>query len=185
VGGGQQHIDINMGTTQVQGKFYQVNQANCPVGITRVLSTQLAVVREIVFPQTQPGEPQRRFTFTYNSDTSTTATDLAMINCPGQFQNQTRTVSHGLGELSRIATPSGSIVDYSYIYDGVHSFVLSGIGDHLAMEKITQKKITHDGTEDIWTYSIGESGGSVTAPDGSVSGERLTARGDARQENQA
>lgn len=172
VGGSEQHIDINMGTTTVRGKLYSITWPGCEFGeLTEVLHSQLEVVREIVFPQTEPGQPQRKFTFDYNSDTSTTETDTAIFNCPGNGDPYTRTVSHGLGELSQMITPSGAIVDYSYTYDGVHTFTPFGIGDYLAQEKITEKKITHDGTEDTWTYDIGDSFGTVTNPDGSTATE--------------
>src|SRR6185436_15026188 len=119
VGGVDQHIDIVFGSTTVQGKLYPVNMNGCE--LTQVLFSQIEVVREIIFPQTEPGQPQRKFTFSYNSDTSTTATDPAAFSCPGGGQNYTRTVSHGFGELSRIVMPSGSVVDYSYTLDGIHS----------------------------------------------------------------
>jgi hypothetical protein len=169
VGGVDQHIDIVFGSTTVQGKLYPVNMNGCE--LTQVLFSQIEVVREIIFPQTEPGQPQRKFTFSYNSDTSTTATDPAAFSCPGGGQNYTRTVSHGFGELSRIVMPSGSVVDYSYTLDGIHSLGPFGIADQLAQEYIAQKKITHDGTFDVWGYNIGDSFGIVTAPDGSVSSE--------------
>ena len=171
VTGLQQHIDINLRTTTVQGKFYWVQQPGCEMPLTETLSSALEVVGEIVFPPTEPGQPQRRFTFSYNSDSTTTATDDSQTSCPGTAEPSTRTVSYGLGELSRIVTPSGSIVDYSYRYDGVHSLTPFGIGDYLSQDTITQKKITHDGTIDTWTYDVGDSFGIVTGPDGSVSSE--------------
>jgi RHS repeat-associated protein len=167
-----QHIDINLGTTTVQGKLYSVQQPGCGQGMTEQLNpSPLEVVREIIFPQTQPGQAQRRFTFSYNSDTTTTATDNALFTCPGMSEPYTRTVSDGLGELSRMVTPSGGIVDYSYNYDGVHNFEPFGIGDYLSQDTITQKKLTHDGTIESWTYDIGDSFGIVTSPDGSVASE--------------
>jgi RHS repeat-associated protein len=172
VGGVSEHIDVNLGTTTVDGKLYSIQQPGCDFsGLTRVLYSPLQVVREIVFPQTEPGQSQRRFTFSYNSDTTTSATDNAIFSCPAPGEPYTRTVSYGLGELSRIVTPSGAIVDYGYKYDGVHSLTPFGIGDYLSQNTITQKKITHDGTTDTWGYDVGDSFGIVTAPDGSVSSE--------------
>src|SRR5205823_14454932 len=62
--------------------------------------------------------------------------------------------------------PSGAVVDYAYALDGVHN--LWSFTDNLSAETITQKKVTHDGTFDIWSYAVSElSGiGSVTNPDG-------------------
>jgi RHS repeat-associated protein len=171
VTGAQEHIDVNLATTTVDGKLYSVASPECASGLAQVLYAQLTVVHEIVFPQTEPGQQQRRFTFTYNSDSSTTATDNATFSCPGTPEPYTRAVSNGLGELSRMVTPSGSIVDYSYNYDGVTNFAPFGIGDYLSQDTITQKKITHDGTTDTWTYDASDSFGSVTGPDGSVSSE--------------
>ena len=169
VGGIDQHIDVVMGSTTVQGKLYPINVNGCE--LTDVLSAQMEVVREIVFPQTELGQPQRKFTFSYNSDTSTVATDPAAFSCPGGGQNYTRTVSHGFGELSRIVMPSGAIIDYSFSYDGIHSLGPTGIADQLAQEKLTQKKITHDGTFDTWIYDLSDNFGRVTGPDLAVSSE--------------
>jgi len=174
VTGLDQHIDVNLGTTTVQGKLYTVRAPACDPGLTGEVSTEIEIFREIVFPQTEPLQPQRKFTFSYNSDTSSNQTDIAAFSCPGPGQNYTRAVSNGLGELSRIVTPAGAIVDYSYTHDGVSTFEPLGIDDHFSKDKITQKKITHDGgTIDTWTYDIADSGASgiVTAPDGSISAE--------------
>src|SRR6185503_7905642 len=63
VGGSEQHIDINMGTTTVQGKTYPVsdwdmgNEMVCQR--TDLIYTQLEVVREIVLPQTEPGQTRK------------------------------------------------------------------------------------------------------------------------------
>ena len=172
VGGIDEHIDINMGTTTVTGKFYKVNTPGCEAGVTGVLFSELQVVREIVFPQTELGQQQRKFTFSYNSDTSSSETDPAASSCPGPAQNSTRAVSYGLGELSRIVMPSGATIDYFYIHDGVSTFEPFGIGDYIAQDQITEKKITYDGGAfDRWTYDINESLGIVRGPDGSVSSE--------------
>src|SRR6185503_11815702 len=88
VGGIDQHIDVVMGSTTVEGKLYPVNVNGCE--LTEVLSAHLEVVREIVFPQTELGQLQRKFTFSYNSDTSTVATDPAAFSCPGGGQNYAR-----------------------------------------------------------------------------------------------
>jgi hypothetical protein len=81
VTGIQHHIDINFGTTSVQGKPYFVEDWRPEGGETsgsvcqktKELATQISVVREIVFPQTEPTQPQQRFSFSYNSDTTESA----------------------------------------------------------------------------------------------------------------
>jgi len=79
VGGTWMTVDVNFGTTQVQGKVYQVNDwdfiTSSPCFRDVSLSTTISVIREIVFPVTEPGVPARRFTFAYNSDSTTSAND--------------------------------------------------------------------------------------------------------------
>jgi RHS repeat-associated protein len=165
-------IDVNMGTTTVQGKTYTVNDFD-PIGETICqrtagLSTELQVVREIVFPQTEPGQPQRKFAFSYNSDTTENTTTNVNWSC-ASFEDYTRAASKGWGELSRVIMPPGTIqnsayADYTYELDSNHSLQFST--DDLAAQGISQKKLTHDGTFDIWTYAISETGSTVTSPDG-------------------
>src|SRR6185503_16440131 len=158
VDGIDQHIDINLGTTTVQGKLYSVTAPGCEfAGRTEALFSVVTVVREIVLPQTEPGQAQRKYTFNYNSDTSSSETDTAIFSCPGNGEPYTRTVSRGLGELSRIALPSGAVIDYTYNYDEVRTFTPFGIGDYIAQATITEKKLTHDGIYDRWEYDIGDS----------------------------
>ncbi|MGZ5530180.1 MAG: hypothetical protein ACXWJB_16000, partial [Limisphaerales bacterium] len=169
VGGTQQYIDIIMGSTTVQGKIREINDNLCQRN--EGIFAQMQVVRQIVFPQTEPGQPQRRFTFTYNSDTTDTAVDTVSWGCPPSPQTYTRQASHGWGELSHIETPSGGVVDYTYTLDGDHN--LGSFTDNLTAETIAQKKVTHDGTFDTWSYSVSEitGSGSVTNPDGSYVSE--------------
>src|SRR5215217_1216011 len=173
VAGIEHHIDINYGITTVQGKTYRVDDW-LPEGgeqsggtvceRTVILNTQLTVVREIIFPQTEPGQTQRRFTFSYNSDTTESASNPVNLSCNSGVTTYSRSASRGWGELSRIVTPSGSIVDYSYALDSAHA--LLGPVDDLSMQSIAQKKLTHDSTFDTWTYAISEFGASVSSPDG-------------------
>jgi len=173
VGGVQQRIDINYGVTTVQGKVYHVSDW-LPYGgeegggivcqRTDLLYSQLQVVREIVFPQTEPGQQQRRFTFNYNSDITENASDLVNWSCNGGYETYNRPASRGWGELSRMTTPLGSVVDYSYSLDSNHALQFST--DDLAQQSVTQKKVTHDGTFDIWSYAISEYGAQVVSPDG-------------------
>src|ERR1043166_6990968 len=112
-----------MGETLVQGKIYQVNDWNPTGGETgggavctrnEILQTSVPVIREIVFPATEPGISARRYAFSYNSDTSTAnVTDDMRLSCGMPTQPYTRTVSNGMGELSQVVTPSGATVNYS------------------------------------------------------------------------
>jgi len=171
VTGIQHFIDVNMGTTIVQGKTYPVSDFD-PIGETVCqrtagLYTELQVVRDIVFPQTEPGQ-QRKFVFSYNSDTTENLTSSVNWSCTN-YENYTRTASIGWGELSRVITPPGTIqtaayTDYSYELDSVHDLLFST--DNLASTGISQKKLYHDGISDTWTYEIGATGTNVTSPDG-------------------
>lgn len=180
VGGTWKSIDINFDTTRVQGKLYRVNDWQEWGGETgggmscshdNVLQDDLSVIRDIIFPVTEPGQAARRYTFSYNSDTTTTATDQVRWACGMAPESYTRTVSTGMGSLSQMVTPSGATVNYSYSRDGRHSYSLLASTDDIPRETITQKTLTHDGVTDTWNYSIyefGPCGGTVTAPDGSV-----------------
>lgn len=97
-----QSIDINWGTTLVQGKLYQVDAWNPMGGETGGgtpchhdvnLQTQIPVIRQLVFPATEPGIAGKQFAFAYNSDTTDTATDQATWFCGTMPQTYTRTVS--------------------------------------------------------------------------------------------
>ena len=178
VGGTQHYVDINMGTTTVKGKTYPVNTWD-QVGemvcqrTEGLLNTQLSVVREIIFPPTQPGQ-QRKFVFSYNSDTTGTTSTNVNWSCYGN-DNYTRTASLGWGELSRVVSPPGTIqtaayADYSYWLDSNHSLEISA--DDLANQSITQKKLYHDGISDVWTYGINDVGTIVSSPDGSSFSEQ-------------
>ena len=181
VTGLDQSIDIVMGSTQVQGKIYQVNDWSPTGGETgggfvcqrnELLTTAVPVIREIVFPATEPGVSPLRYSFSYNSDTTTTATDNWRLSCGMAPQSYTRTVSNGMGELSQVTTPTGAVIKYSYSKSAMHNFSLD-VND-IPRATVTQKQVIHDGITDTWTYDINEatgSGGVVTAPDGSVTAE--------------
>jgi hypothetical protein len=171
VGGTQHHVDINMGTTTVQGKTYRVNtwelEELCQV--TEVMpATQLPVVREIIFPQTEPGQ-QRKFVFSYNSDTTVNTSTVANWTCNAGYVNYTRTASVGWGELSRVISPPGSTqnsayADYHYQLDSVDSLEFSP--DDMSSNSIWGKELSHDGTVDTWEYGISDTLSSFTGPDG-------------------
>ena len=168
VTGIEHYIDVNMGTTIVQGKTYPVqdfdvvNENICQKD--HFLYTELQVVRDIVFPQTEPGQT-RKFVFSYNSDTTENTTGSVLWVCNGTYEDYTRTASVGWGELSRVIGPPGTIqtaayTDYSYPLTSQHSLTFTA--DDLTRQGITQKNLNHDGIVDTWTFG----GGTVTAPDG-------------------
>jgi RHS repeat-associated protein len=172
VGGAQKYIYINFGYTYVQGQVYKVKDwipgAFNSCQRFNELNQEIQVIREIVLPQTEPGIT-RKFSFNYNSDaTETASTPFVRFTCSDTPQTYVRTASKGWGELSRMTTPSNAVIDYSYSMDALHSPFLT---DNLAEASVTQKKITHDGTTDTWTYSINSTTGTVTNPDGSTMSE--------------
>ncbi len=67
--------------------------------------------------------------------------------------------------------PSGSVIDYTYKQDGVHTFTPFGVGDYISQNVVDEKKLTHDGIEEFWDYDIGDSFGTVENPDGSTAAE--------------
>lgn len=171
VGGTWMHIDINFGTTDVQGKLYPVNdwipgQVNPrPCVHKRLLSESLQVVRDIVFPATEPLPQQpRRFSFSYNSDNTESATTTGVrFSCTGSGSTYTRTVSKGWGSLSTMLTPSGAEVQYTYNLDSGSLVANNVFGpDDVAAETITKKTIVQDGPDDVWTYQIAPDLGSAS-----------------------
>src|SRR5262249_3683389 len=124
----------------------------------------IQVVREIVLPRTEPTGDQRRFSFHYNSDDTESATTSAVrFTCTGSPTSYTRTPSKGWGSLSKVTTPSGAEIQYAYSLDSGNPFAHSVLStDEIPGETITKKTIVHDGTSDVWTYVIGENGGTQT-----------------------
>jgi RHS repeat-associated protein len=166
VGGTSEHIDVNWGTTTVQGKLWTTNVNGCDM-TDQLATTNMEVVRSIVLPVTEPNQSPRQFSFNYNSDTSSTQVDSALFSCPGgTAESYSRTASGGMGELSQMTTPSGSVVHYSYSLDGNHNFQQFYI-DLITEESITEKQVIHDNVTDTWAYAISDSSGSVSNPDGS------------------
>jgi RHS repeat-associated protein len=173
VTGTSHHIDINFDSTYVQGQVYKVKDwidgqiSPNPCTHFNQLDQEVPVISEIVLPQTESGVT-RKFVFTYNSDTTESATTEVWWNCGDSPENYTRTASKGWGSLNQITTPSGAVIDYTYSGDAYHAPLLS-FSDNIARETITQKELTHDGITDTWTYSIfSTGGGSVSNPDGST-----------------
>ncbi|HEV7746336.1 MAG TPA: hypothetical protein VGO56_15175, partial [Pyrinomonadaceae bacterium] len=183
-----QHIDINFAETTVQGKLYRVHDWN-PGGQSEtgepgvecvhhqpLQPTTVSVVRSIVFPLTDPGEPnpdRRTYSFEYNSDhTEATSTAKAFLECGGTLTTYTRDASIGMGAISHMETPSGSAVDYHYSLDHVHNFIFLEATDGMVRDTLTTKTLTHDGTAETWTYHIENNADAATSsvdnPDGSI-----------------
>jgi hypothetical protein len=171
VTGVEMYIDINFDVTTVAGQVYKVNDwipgqfGPSPCTRNLEINTDIPVIRTIVLPQTEP-LVTRQFTFHYSSDTTESASSFGVrFSCTDPPQMYTRTASKGWGFLSRVETPSGAEIDYTYFLDSTH-FPMDT--DELAKVSVTQKKLIHDGTEDIWGYSIHDGGSTVTNPDGST-----------------
>ena len=67
----------------------------------------------------------------------------------------------GYGEVDSMRTPTGSLFQYRYLFEGgmQDAQTISGANP------IRERKVTHDGMTDlVWTYN----GGVITNPDGSV-----------------
>lgn len=184
-----QTVYINFGTTRVQGKLYRINDWDLDGGELGtgqacwyhgvIPAIDMPVIRKIVYPMTEPSEPNqdaRSFSFSYNSDSTSTVTDNDIRwQCEvTQLSSYNRTVSNGMGSLSQVVTPSGATIAYSYSKDGMHNFSQLDQTNEIPRETLTQKQVTHDGITDTWNYNIFEAiacGGTVTAPDGSVTTE--------------
>lgn len=171
VGNVEKYIAINFGETNVQGKIYRINDwipfqfSFLPCKRYQLLNTAVPVIREIVLPQSEPSVT-RKFTFTYDSDsTETASTSSVKFSCSGSSQTYVRTASKGWGFLSRIETPSGAKIDYRFDLNTLHATL---VPDDIAKVAITEKKLDHDGTIDTWTYQILDSSSQITNPDGST-----------------
>jgi hypothetical protein len=141
-----------------------------PCQIEQEVNTDVPVIRSIVFPLTKPNAPRLQYTFSYNSDTNDSASLSRRTDCGGGSVT-INNPSHGWGSLSRMVTPLGATVDYSYQWDGYHQTMFDP--NLVSRETISQKRVTHDGVTDpdTWNFSIGFFSGSVTGPDGSVTTE--------------
>lgn len=156
VGGVWKYIDLVWGETTVQGKLFGV-KFSCPTGEgdTQLsgyepLGDTLGVLREIVFPVTEQSVNPLKYTFSYNSDDTVTATDYDVrFSCTTVTSTYERTASVGNGELSEITTPSGAVINYEYVKDGTHKIGTFGDGAlELPRNVITEKSITHDSITD-------------------------------------
>lgn len=164
VGGTWMTITLNFGSTHIFGKFHAVNDPEC-ADSSRYIDTTIQVLRSIIFPQTEPEQSPRQFTFSYNSDTADPVNVQWRPNCGVSYQTIS-SASHGWGSLSRVVLTSGAIVDYEYSFDG--QTYASFDPDDAPRESLAGKTITHDSITESWTYNIGPGGSSVSSPDGSV-----------------
>lgn len=182
VGGDWMSVAINWGITTVQGKAYATNSwlpfggelgEGVPCTYHQLMqSTEIYVIREIVFPVTEPGQAARRYTFSYNSDTTETATlQNFKESCSEPFSTLNVTQSIGWGALSEVITPSGAKAKYSYKLDSDEISTRFNV-DAIAEETITQKQLIYDSPSvtDTWSYEIG-GGGTVINPDNTVTSE--------------
>ena len=171
VGGTWMHIDINFDTSDVQGKVYRVNgwipgQINPhPCTYHQTLDGNIQVVDEIVFPQTESTQPARRFSFSYNSDTTEQASQsIKLGSCSAPGQTYTRQASKGWGSISKVITPAGAEIQYVYELDSPalnsHSIFTP---DDIPKETIKKKTIVLDGPDDVWTYAISPDVGTASS----------------------
>jgi RHS repeat-associated protein len=163
VGGTWMRIDINFDTTQVLGKLYRRNGwkpgqvSPQPCTYHQLISQDVPVVDEIVFPATEPGQPSQRFSFNYNSDTTESASTnlVRLASCFSPTQTYTRTASKGWGSLSKITTPAGAEILYGYLLDSPSVMAHSVFSpDDIPGETITKKTIVQPGPDDVWDYVI-------------------------------
>jgi len=164
VGGVPQTIYVNLGTTTVLNKAYVFGDSFCSQAAIK-FTQALPVVRSIVFPQTEPNESGRQFSFAYNSDTTDSVTQPWVQDCFSGEQTITST-SHGLGSLSQMTMPSGAVVKYGYRLDGSSLF---DDPNELARDGVASKQLVHDGTSEDWGYDISSASNTsfFHGPDGS------------------
>ncbi|NOT60785.1 MAG: hypothetical protein HOP19_11250 [Acidobacteria bacterium] len=175
VGGNWVSIQLTFGTTTVFGKIFEKTTYSGPDQTCQrkelLESSDIQVLREILLPQTQPGEPQRKFTFSYNSDEtiSLPSPENWYLDCTSNFPQPVNQTSKGWGSLSQMIMPSGAKVNYSYTND-VGAYI--GTAEDIPRDSIYTKSLEHDGLPvETWNYAIGYTGSSVTAPDGAVTTE--------------
>jgi len=84
------------------------------------------------------------------------------------------TESPGWGEVSGITFPSGAQVSYQYARDGSpsHKPNTRNVMDNFVRQKTLTYQAEYDGNAtpvtDTWSYGVGHTGSSITAPDGGV-----------------
>lgn len=185
VGGSWQTVWVVWGTTEVNGQLYWTTDwdrgrfpdgGKCDRDI-RLGEVSFDVIREIILPATEQSVEPQKYTFAYNSDTSVSRTTTNVIfQCVGRsppVTTYTRNITE-MGEVSRITTPSGAEIKYSYTHDPVASSDFPEVrnNDVLVKDSVVKKEVIHDGTNDTWKYGMPFSGfftehSSVINPDGS------------------
>ncbi|MEK6322106.1 MAG: RHS repeat-associated core domain-containing protein [Acidobacteriota bacterium] len=170
--GGWATMDIVFRNSAVIGQAYLIGDAICPDAASLPADSSFGVLDSIVLPQTEPGQPQRKFIFTYSSDSTVTVNYTYRLDCTQNPPIQVTSASRGFGSLSSVTLPTGARVEYSYLLDidinGLPTGPLQDAND-AAADRIVRKTVTHDGISDVWNYSINTSGSSVSGPEGSVS----------------
>jgi RHS repeat-associated protein len=164
--GATETIGITYGTTHID-QLYNIGDKACGTSIMFHLIDDVPIIRSIQLPQSEPNQT-RQFSFSYNTDQAEDAVSVSYhTDCSAPQQTQT-SVSHGWAELSEMDLPSGASVKYEYTLDGDSSPARFYKGaKQVSKERITKKRLLHDGTEDDWIYTIGDSSGTVVGPDGS------------------
>jgi RHS repeat-associated protein len=169
VGGGWASILINYRSTYVNGWAYVVGDLYCPDTAELISNQDLAVVDTIVLPQTEPGVT-RQFAFEYNSDSSVPANYQWKPSCSESYAISS--MSKGLGSLSKMTTPTGAVVKYSYLQDQPDAgspLTYPVDPTDLPGDALVKKEIQHDSAADVWNYAPGIQSGisTMTGPDGS------------------
>lgn len=168
------NIEINFVQVMVHGHVYPIGDPCAQPG-QREINQPLIVIRSIVLPESEPGV-NLQYSFAYNCEANDTASvPFTPAGCGGLGPPLTNP-SHGWGSLSHIALPSGAAVDYTYHLDGVYT--LNEVND-VSKEGISQKKLTHDGVQDIWDYTKSSIDATVHGPDGSLITEDVYLHDDA------
>ncbi len=178
VTGVEKQITINFDVTTVTGQVYPVKDwipgqfSASPCPRHSELNTDVPVISEIILPETETGIV-RKFDFDYNSDSSESATNSHVrFSCNDPLASYTRDASKGWGSLSEMTTPSGAVIDYSYLLDSPSPFGhLPPFSDDIAGESIKTKTLSDSSTTlGAWTYNINSFNGvtTVTNPDGST-----------------
>ena len=181
VGGVDQTVWVVWGTTTVEGIIYKAKDwdvnATAPKKTCdkdQTLGNQtITVARQIILPATEQNVPSPKYVFEYDSDTKTSVTtNYVRFGCVAGSPSAapyTRDVS-GFGEISRITTPTGAEMKYSYQDLQFSPLVLST--NLLLKNALKKKEVVHDGTTDTWNYNVplgtAAASSSMTAPDGSL-----------------
>jgi RHS repeat-associated protein len=179
VGGAQKTIDIYWGSTDVDFAHKsqdpgceQSGQPHTTVpNWNEQIHGALSVIRSIVFPQTEPGNPnppyfqgRLKYQFFYNSDSHQLTYFKGCPDCSG-CPNLQLNASMGMGQLNSMIIPSGAEVRYAHYLDGQH---LLEDTYELARDAIVQKQVLYGAKTDTWEYVMTGNHALVVNPDGST-----------------